>query len=284
MKDAPVKEASVKRDWEAARAVLNYMPGLPPNPRSLTTEQRRDVANALRDHGWTWRDVRACLRLSHQEARITSWSRKAEMTQVGETAIFLFVIVVLLVVVWVICQGAWSTLWATDRLPVQLVAARLLGDALLIVIVVEIIETVRQQLRAVERIRHKLVRDVLLVGIVAAVRHLLYVGAVLSLVQSNSGAQPVRLLPVGVSRGELVLELGVSCAVVLALVVCWVLVDHQVQRVRAFQEPPAADSHLVLASSGTSAPLLVNVPAARTPQGLVGDPSGATDRPTRRGS
>jgi hypothetical protein len=44
--------------------------------------------------------------------------------------------------------------------------------------------------------------------------------------------------------------------------------------VRASQEPLAADSHLVLASSGTSAPLLVNVPSATTPQSLVGDPSG----------
>ncbi len=284
MRDAPVKDASVKRDWESARTLLNYVPGLPSNPRSLTGEQRRDLANALRDHGWTWREVRASLQLSRQEARVIAWSRKAEMTQIGNAAIFLFVIVVLLAAVLVISQDAWSTLWAPEMLPVQLVAARLLGDALLIVIIVEIVETVRQQLRTAERIRHKLIHNFLLVGIVAAIRHLLYIGAVLSLVQSNSGAQPVRLLPVGVSRGELVLELGVSCAAVLALVVSWVLVDRQVQRVRASQEPLAADSHLVLANSGTSAPLLVNVPSAATPQSLVGDPSGGVDRPTRRRS
>lgn len=282
MRDAPVKDASVKKDWDSARILLSYVPGLPSNPRSLTGVQRRDVANALRDHGWAWREVRASLQLSRQEARVISWSRKAEMTQVGETAIFLFVIVVLLGAVWVTCLDAWSTFWAPEKLPVQLVAARLLGDALLIVIVVEIIESIRQQLRTAVRIRHKLIHSFLLVGIVAAIRHLLYVGALLSLVQSNSGAQQVRLLPIGVSRGELVLEFGVSCAVALALVVCWVLVDRQVRRVPASQEPSASDRQLVLATSGTSAPLLVNVPAATTPQGLVGDPSGAADRPTRR--
>lgn len=81
-----------------------------------------------------------------------------------------------------------------------------LNSALLVVIIIELAETVLQQVRSRERLYPALVRNFLVIGVVSAIRHLLTSGAQLSLLAATD-----------TNRAELVHELLVNAIIVLIL-------------------------------------------------------------------
>jgi hypothetical protein len=87
--------------------------------------------------------------------------------------------------------------------------SHLVSDGLLAVIVLEIIETVRQQVEEKEKIYFPLARNFLVIGILSAVRQLLAIGALLLEEQGALEPDTFRLR---------MLELGVNAGIVLVLV------------------------------------------------------------------
>ncbi|MDQ3877621.1 MAG: hypothetical protein M3290_04630 [Actinomycetota bacterium] len=83
---------------------------------------------------------------------------------------------------------------------------KVVSDALLVVIAMELLETIRQQITGDERLTSQLVNNFLVIGIVSAIRHLLAVGAELSLGVPNALETPLRV--------SLLWELGANGAVV----------------------------------------------------------------------
>lgn len=105
-------------------------------------------------------------------------------------------------------NGPLAELEAALNPPVFIVRLTdVLNAALLIVIIVELIETVYQQARYKERLYPALVRNFLVIGIVSGVRHLLTTGAQLSLISTQDQSQ----------QPQLVRELLVTAIVVLLL-------------------------------------------------------------------
>jgi hypothetical protein len=96
----------------------------------------------------------------------------------------------------------------------EVVVPTWLNAALLIFIVLELAQTVRQQIKAEdeERLSRSLVCNLVAIGVLSAVRHLLAVGARMTLDGDS--------IPWGDRRGE-ILELGVSAGIVLLLVIGW---------------------------------------------------------------
>jgi hypothetical protein len=83
-----------------------------------------------------------------------------------------------------------------------------INAALLIVILLELVETVRVQLRQKERLYPDLVRNFLVIGIVSEIRHMLTTGAELSLLA------PTQYLE---THHQLLTDLGINAGVVVAL-------------------------------------------------------------------
>lgn len=138
--------------------------------------------------------------------------------------LILVMILLFLVAVWVLFDAA-NQFWcsggsqcAQPSSPQQglfsVKIPRMVSDGLLIVIVMEIVETIRQQVKVSGRIYPALVRNFLIVGIVSAIRHLLAVGAQFSLQEGNPDLH---------LRASLMWELGLNAVIVLALVVGWIL-------------------------------------------------------------
>jgi hypothetical protein len=66
----------------------------------------------------------------------------------------------------------------------------IISNGLLIVIIMEIVETIRQQILANERLNERLIKNFLVIGIVSAIRHLLAVGAELSFLGKSGSELP----------------------------------------------------------------------------------------------
>ena len=96
-----------------------------------------------------------------------------------------------------------------------------LNAALLIFIVLELAQTVRQQLEAKERLSGGLIRNIVAIGVLSSVRHLLSVGAKMTLEDPQRPGWPIR-------RGEII-ELAVSAAIVVVLVIGWRLAGGSTQ-------------------------------------------------------
>ena len=92
-----------------------------------------------------------------------------------------------------------------------------LNSTLLIFIVLELVQTVRQQIDAKERLSRNLVCNFLVIGVLSSVRHLLGVGAEMTLVVPKLDVQAAAS---AARQGQLV-ELCVTAVIVLVLVSCW---------------------------------------------------------------
>ncbi len=95
-----------------------------------------------------------------------------------------------------------------------------LSDALLAVIMIELAETVRQQLKRIkddkQTLTMSLLKDLLIIGVVAGVRHLLAVSAQLTFTPSRAGDAAHSLVRLA-NRRSLMLELGLTAIIVLVL-------------------------------------------------------------------
>jgi hypothetical protein len=108
--------------------------------------------------------------------------------------------------------------------------ADVINGALLIVILIEIVEAIREQIVHRERLRPRLVRNLLVIGIVSAVRHLLTAGAELSLIKPTDHAHL-----------GLLQEVAVNAVVVILLTGVWVLTFKLTRTVGEIQEEEKPD-------------------------------------------
>lgn len=93
-----------------------------------------------------------------------------------------------------------------------------LNSTLLIFIVLELVQTVRQQIDAKERLSRTLVCNFLAFGVLSSVRHLLGIGAEMSLLSHDP--KTMSASDAVARQGQLV-ELAVTAVIVLVLVACW---------------------------------------------------------------
>ncbi|MDP9203298.1 MAG: hypothetical protein M3P26_15395 [Gemmatimonadota bacterium] len=207
--------------WADARKTLRYL-DLPITLEEVEPAAREELADALQQlEDWTPKEARACLRLDSDLS-------KSFMKSIGDDAWWtsrarpleskLLVAVMLgfvAIAVAILGNALFVALTSSDTFAVRI--TRLLDDGLLMFIVLEIVETVRQQVTARERLYRNLVRNFLVIGIVSGIRHLLAVGAQITL------GYPVPYPTTLAARRSLMIELAVSSGVVILLVIGWKL-------------------------------------------------------------
>jgi hypothetical protein len=217
--------------WADARTILKN-DALPANPSDLSRTRRCQIAQELHRQGWPSKRIGATLGGLPLEWR---WLRKidglnwwlADLLQPIEGIVLIVVMIVLLYVGGRVLMDAGRAIFRAGQaaktvgggtnqnvsFPARI--TQIISDGLLIVIVLELVETIRQQVQVRERLSGKLVRNFLIIGIVSAIRHLLALGAQLSLGSPETDVSV---------RRSLLLELGVNAAIVLALLAGYLLI------------------------------------------------------------
>jgi hypothetical protein len=204
----------------------------------MSRSRRCQIAQDLHRSGWPSQ------RIAHAMGRLPPewrWLRKvdglnwwlADLLQPLEGLVLILVMVILIYVGGRVLVDAARVILrvhdpskaglgaGADVLPFPARITQIISDGLLIVIVLELAETIRQQVQVRERLSSQLVTNFLIIGIVSAIRHLLALGAQLSLGSAET------LLSV---RRSLLLELAVNAAVVLGLLGGYLLVVRVIPR------------------------------------------------------
>jgi hypothetical protein len=217
-------EPVADRTWANVRGALRYLQ-LPEAPEEIEPSAREDLVAQLQRVGWPRGEARRAVGFKPNETLSeTSFGRSFKPMQAAWWTSFARPIEsVLLVVVMLgfvaisvgILVNAMVELTSHQTFAVKI--TQLLEDGLLMFIVLEIVETVRQQVTARERLYPNLVRNFLVIGIVSGVRHLLAVGANITLSFSNPTLDNLA------ARRSLMLELAVSSGLVILLVIGWKL-------------------------------------------------------------
>ena len=150
--------------------------------------------------------------------RADDTTKRRDVYSVIETWLRVVIMLGLVLIGVLIASSAVLSLWRSRSTGLQQGVAAWLNATLLIFIVLEIAQTVRKQLQEGERLTQDLVCTFLAIGIVSSIRHLLAVGAEMTLQSQPPGSQAAEWL--AFRRGQM-LELCVSAGIILLLVGCW---------------------------------------------------------------
>jgi uncharacterized membrane protein (DUF373 family) len=205
------------RLWNRARQDLaDLNDELPADPTTLQVSTRCQYARILYKKGWFFHNTERALGLTRRgkssrvleklSASIPSLLQPLEGLALGIVmALFVFLAGRVL---WNAIHQSYSGRAPFSQIPL------IISDGLLIVILMEITETIRQQMLANERLSLQLVRNFLVIGVVSAIRHVLAVGAELSfLATSGSGSANAGF------HQSLLWELAINGAVVAVLLI-----------------------------------------------------------------
>jgi uncharacterized membrane protein (DUF373 family) len=220
--------------------VVSALPGEKDLPRDLADvplQRRFELASKLVDFKYDPEQVVKVLELPHyplirQGLGLGLWSVFSQPVEVGLLVLVMGAFIVLAFAIFV--TGIIAVFFSGTEPTLAKAVTTGLNNGLLIFIILELVETVRQQVRARERLYRDLVRNFLVIGIVSSVRHLLAVGAQITLgaaipnFPSHTSLSPSALANFSTRsafafayRRSLMLELGVSAGIVLVLVACW---------------------------------------------------------------